>query len=108
MTERNLGFHELQWGADDWRKQANCRGLSRQEKDDIFFFTSEDEADSLEKLARARTFCDPCPVRENCLEFALVNNQYHGIWGGMSNKQRREIKYLKRLSLLKQEEQKNG
>jgi len=104
MSSRYMGFHKLVWDDDDWRQQANCRGISKEEMNEIFFYLADDELDARKKLARAKTFCDRCPVREECLEFALTNNQTHGIWGGMNNNQRREIKQIRARELLRQEE----
>ncbi len=37
----------------------------------------------------AKKLCGECPVRQQCLEYALVANERHGIWGGMTLKERR-------------------
>lgn len=39
----------------------------------------------------AKMICALCSVRETCLETALKNNEHYGIWGGMSERERREI-----------------
>jgi WhiB family transcriptional regulator, redox-sensing transcriptional regulator len=39
----------------------------------------------------ARKICASCPVREACLEHALVNRIDHGVWGGCSERERRRI-----------------
>lgn len=41
---------------------------------------------------RAKAFCQVCPVQRECLEFALVNDEQYGIWGGMTLKERLAIK----------------
>jgi WhiB family redox-sensing transcriptional regulator len=40
----------------------------------------------------AKKFCDSCRVRKQCLDFAMENNIYVGIYGGFSNNQRRALK----------------
>lgn len=40
----------------------------------------------------ARAICRTCPVRRQCLEYALVTGQRHGIWGGMTESQRRRLR----------------
>ena len=39
----------------------------------------------------ARQICAGCPVKEACLEHALVNRIDHGVWGGCSERERRRI-----------------
>ena len=39
----------------------------------------------------ARKICGTCPVKEHCLEYALRNGEKFGIWGGMSERERRRI-----------------
>ncbi len=39
----------------------------------------------------ARRICATCPVKETCLEHALVNRIDHGVWGGASERERRRI-----------------
>ena len=39
----------------------------------------------------AKKFCKTCPVRNECLEYAIVANEVHGIWGGFTYKERRKI-----------------
>jgi len=40
----------------------------------------------------ARRICRGCDVREECLEYALENDERFGIWGGMSERQRRPMR----------------
>lgn len=40
----------------------------------------------------ARSICRVCPVRTQCLEYALESGQKHGIWGGMTESQRRRLR----------------
>lgn len=59
---------------------ANCKGL-----DPELFFPEKLGPG----LAPARKVCEACEVREACLEYALEVGERWGIWGGMSDKQRR-------------------
>jgi WhiB family transcriptional regulator, redox-sensing transcriptional regulator len=45
----------------------------------------------------ARKVCFECPVRELCLEYALLNRIDHGVWGGTSERERRRILRQRRL-----------
>jgi WhiB family redox-sensing transcriptional regulator len=39
----------------------------------------------------ARRVCANCPVKEPCLEYALLHRIEHGVWGGHSERSRRRI-----------------
>lgn len=41
--------------------------------------------------ASARRICNSCPVRDDCLEYALENRIDHGMWGGVSERGRRRL-----------------
>lgn len=40
----------------------------------------------------AKSICAKCPVREQCLEWALDHDERFGIWGGLSERERRKVK----------------
>jgi WhiB family redox-sensing transcriptional regulator len=40
----------------------------------------------------AKSICIDCPVRTQCLEWALTNHEAHGIWGGMTAQERRHLR----------------
>ena len=40
----------------------------------------------------AKRICTTCPVRAECLEYALANDERFGIWGGLSERERRRLK----------------
>ena len=40
----------------------------------------------------AKRVCQSCDVRMDCLEYALANDERFGIWGGMSERERRRLK----------------
>lgn len=52
----------------------------------IFFPDTDQEA------GPAKVVCASCPVREPCLEFALATRQMDGIWGGLTETQRRRLR----------------
>src|SRR3954467_3447804 len=65
-----------------WQDYANCLGVDP----DLFF--PERGASTRE----AKEVCRGCVVREDCLEYALANGEKFGIWGGMSERERRRIR----------------
>ena len=70
-----------------WQARAACRGPHAS----VFFPPPQFERKD-EKLAReeqAKAICATCPVREPCLAYALRIREPHGIWGGMSEAERR-------------------
>lgn len=74
----------LLYGAKErtWQAQANCMGVDP----DLFF--PERGASTKE----AKEVCRGCVVREACLEHALSNGEKFGIWGGMSERERRRMR----------------
>jgi len=68
-----------------WQREAACRGLSVEESRAIFFPTKGESID------QARTICEHCAVRDECLAFA-VTNRCIGVWGGTSERQRRRLR----------------
>ncbi len=51
----------------------------------LFFSVIEEE------IQEARRFCEPCPVKEECFQYAIDHNE-EGVWGGTSEKQRRRLR----------------
>ncbi len=67
---------------NDWRLDAACRDLDTA----IFFPESDEQADT------AKAVCASCPVREACLEFALITRQDDGVWGGLDENERKRVR----------------
>lgn len=67
----------------EWFDDANCRGRNP----DLFHPHSTEHV----KAANAIRLCNLCPVRRECLEYALENNIDSGIWGGEGSYQRQQI-----------------
>lgn len=43
-------------------------------------------------IAKAKTYCDRCPAIERCLQWALDTGEEHGVWGGLTEDERRALK----------------
>ena len=72
---------------EEWVKQAHCR--TARIKTDYFFPVRGGS-----KQSQAETLGAQSTVKDECLRFALDNNEWQGIWGGKSGRQRRLIKQL--------------
>lgn len=46
----------------------------------------------------AKRICESCDVRAQCLEYALANDERFGIWGGLSERERRRLKRAQQAS----------
>ena len=65
-----------------WADRANCAGCDP----DLFF------PDRGASLAEAKAVCAGCVVRDECLEYALAAGERFGVWGGLSERERRRIR----------------
>jgi WhiB family transcriptional regulator, redox-sensing transcriptional regulator len=69
---------------NSWAVRAACR-----HSDPELFFPVAAGGPALRQLVRAKKVCERCPVRVQCLEYALENGQDFGVWGGASAEERR-------------------
>ena len=65
-----------------WQDYANCRGADA----DLFF------PERGASTRKAKAICAACEVRDECLDFALLYGEKFGIWGGMSERERRRVR----------------
>jgi WhiB family transcriptional regulator, redox-sensing transcriptional regulator len=65
-----------------WYERAACRG-----RDADCFFPEKGGS-----TRAAKRICQTCVVQAECLEYALANDERFGIWGGMSERERRRLK----------------
>lgn len=68
-----------------WQEHAACRNHPT----DLFFPTDNTHP---HKITIARSICQGCTVRDECLDAALTRNELFGIWGGYTVKERRKIR----------------
>ena len=71
----------------DWRHRAECLT-----EDPELFFPVGTTGPALAQVEEAKKVCRRCEVREECLRWALEAGQGHGVWGGMSEDERRAMK----------------
>ena len=82
MSEVFLPLDEVVPDALDWKEQALCA-----ETDPEAFFPEKGGS-----TREAKRVCNGCPVRADCLAFALEHDERFGIWGGLSERERRRLK----------------
>ncbi|MGH8904407.1 MAG: WhiB family transcriptional regulator [Egibacteraceae bacterium] len=70
-----------------WRTKAACL-----DEDPELFFPVGVTGPALDQIEQAKAVCQRCPVVDDCLEWALETNQQDGIWGGLSEDQRRTLR----------------
>ena len=71
----------------DWRDKAACLTV-----DPELFFPVGNTGPAVDQIDRAKAVCSHCPVTEYCLQYALDTNQDSGVWGGLSEDERRALK----------------
>jgi WhiB family redox-sensing transcriptional regulator len=71
---------------ESWRLEGLCA-----ETDPEAFFPEKGGS-----TRDAKRVCAGCPVRMECLEYALGNDERFGIWGGLSERERRRVRLQRR------------
>jgi WhiB family redox-sensing transcriptional regulator len=71
----------------DWRHEAACR-----EVDPELFFPIGNSGPALLQIDEAKQVCRRCSVMDECLRWAIDSGQDAGVWGGMSEDERRAVK----------------
>ena len=79
------------WNNRDWREAAACVAV-----DTNLFFPTGLTGYAIDQTNVAKSVCHDCPVRPQCLEFALRTNQDHGVWGGATEEERRVLRRQRR------------
>lgn len=75
-------------GVLGWQERALCA-----QTDPEAFFPEKGGS-----TREAKRVCASCEVRVECLEYALMHDERFGIWGGLSERERRKLKQLKQLA----------
>ncbi|MFI0037134.1 WhiB family transcriptional regulator [Streptomyces mutabilis] len=74
-------------GDTSWHVRGACHGMDVEDADAVFFPGPRDH----EEIAEAKELCGWCPVRRACLDFALENVLKEGVWGGLTEAERRPL-----------------
>ena len=71
----------------DWRHRALCRDEGPE-----LFFPIGTTGPAVTQIEQAKAVCQRCPVVQSCLDWALRSGQDSGVWGGLSEDERRALK----------------
>ena len=103
-TERGLPFDEIAHDPDraakraplfvhvevfviDWRDKAACLTA-----DPELFFPVGNTGPAIDQIEKAKSVCHRCTVTDMCLQYALETSQDSGVWGGLSEDERRALR----------------
>lgn len=80
-------------GPEPWRYRAKCKGIDT----DIFYPPRDKDkykeiADKAKAICYGRDGLPECPVRKQCVLYAESMDDTHGVWGGMSHRERNALK----------------
>jgi WhiB family transcriptional regulator, redox-sensing transcriptional regulator len=70
-----------------WWELAACQTVSPE-----LFFPVTETGPARMQVTRAKAICADCPVRPDCLRYAMSTHQVHGVWGGLSETERRALR----------------
>ena len=69
-----------------WQMDSACRDVDGA----VFFHPDNERGEAREsRMAEAKRICGGCEVRAQCLDYALESGERYGIWGGMTEDERR-------------------
>lgn len=71
----------------DWRHKAACLT-----EDPELFFPIGNTGPAIAQIEQAKAVCHSCEVMDDCLKWAMETNQDAGVWGGLSEDERRSMK----------------
>ncbi|HVR33886.1 MAG TPA: WhiB family transcriptional regulator [Acidimicrobiia bacterium] len=71
----------------EWRDLAACSGF-----DPELFFPAGETGPAVEQIRQAKRVCAGCEVVEDCLSYAVETNQVSGVWGGLTEDERRPVR----------------
>lgn len=75
-----------------WKSKGNCRGCDP----DLFFPQRGQSTKEAKAICNGTGEFDVCPVKEQCLDWAVEQNEKFGIWGGKSERERRVIRRIRK------------
>jgi WhiB family transcriptional regulator, redox-sensing transcriptional regulator len=83
MSIVGAGIGEIH-NTEPWTEKAHCRDEGP--NDQLWF------PEAWGRGHEGKAVCRGCPVRAKCLDYAMENGERYGIWGGLSTKEREELR----------------
>lgn len=71
----------------NWEDQALCVGRL-----ELFFPDTDEDGNEIGPTDEAREICAGCPVKSDCLDYAIKNRVEYGIAGGMNHRERESLR----------------
>jgi WhiB family redox-sensing transcriptional regulator len=71
---------------EPWLEQAVCTSMT-----DMFFPSEEHMGKELVLYRKAKEICSRCPVAKQCLDYAIKNQIFFGVWGNTTPKERKAL-----------------
>ena len=87
MTQIFQSAIQEPWSKTTWRNRATCLG-----EDPELFFPIGHGGPAFVQIEEAKAICRRCEVVETCLRWALESGADTGVWGGLSDDERRSLK----------------
>ena len=95
-SAQGAGMFETRYSRDLWNKLNETIEESKvipgcRDSDPDAWFSTETPGMG-PSYTVARKLCNRCPVQALCLEYAMANNEAHGLWGGLTHRERVKLK----------------
>ncbi len=89
------GYGQMIRDLPRWMRDAVCRDVDP----DLFFGAdsgwgriAESVPQRRAREQRAKELCAQCPVRQACLEYAITTPEHDGLWGGLTERERTNMR----------------
>ena len=69
----------------NWQREGACHGMNVN-----LWFPRRGESPN--KILEAKRICQQCPIQQKCLDYSLWHHEKHGIWGGLTELERRNMR----------------
>lgn len=84
-------LHIPKFQPDDWNWHE--RALCKEVDNDLFYYADEERGDTKNKrIHTAKSVCNKCTVKAECLAWAQRVPEAYGIWGGLTPEERKELR----------------